>query len=82
MESNLDEVVFHTVTIVHKRSVNKKLKSDSVTLMNMVVYQSKINYHAQNVKIWRRNVECHNLTFSVQRVMLLRAVRRHKHAFV
>ena len=28
MESSLDEVVFHTVTrsIVHKRSVNKKLK--------------------------------------------------------
>ena len=26
MESSLDEVVFHTVTIVHKRSVKKKLK--------------------------------------------------------
>ena len=30
----------------------------------------KINYHAHNVEIWRRNVKCHNLTFCVQRVML------------
>ena len=30
----------------------------------------KINYHAQNVEIWRRNVECHDLTFCMQHVML------------
>ena len=41
----------------------------------------KINYHAQDVEIWRRNVECHDLTFGVQRVML-RVTRRRKRAFV
>ena len=28
----------------------------------------KNNYHPQDVEIWRRNVECHDLTFGVQRV--------------
>ena len=41
----------------------------------------KINYHAQNVEIWRRNVEFHDLTFCVQRVMLRVTIRR-KRAFV
>ena len=41
----------------------------------------KLIYHAQNVEIWRRNVECHDLTFCVQRVML-RVTRRRKRAFV
>ena len=41
----------------------------------------KSNYHAQDVEIWRRNVECHDLTFGVQRVML-RVMRRRKRAFV
>ena len=31
--------------------------------------------------MWRRNVECHDLTFGVQRVML-RVTRRRKRAFV
>ena len=39
------------------------------------------NYHAQNVEIWRRNVECHDLTFCVQSVML-RVTRRRKRAIV
>ena len=38
-------------------------------------------YHAQNVEIWRRNVECHDLTFRVQRVMLP-VTHRRKRAFV
>ena len=25
--------------------------------------KKKKNYHAQNVEIWRRNVECHDLTY-------------------
>ena len=33
------------------------------------------------MEIWRRNVECHDLTFGVQRVML-RVTRRRKRAFV
>ena len=36
----------------------------------MVFRQYKINYHAQNVNIWIRNVECHDLTFCMQCVML------------
>ena len=47
----------------------------------MVFANKKISYHAQNVEIWRRNVECHDLTFCVQRVML-RVTRRRKRAFV
>ena len=47
----------------------------------MVFCQKKIHYHAQNVKIWRRNAEPHDLTFCVQRVML-RVRRRRKRAFV
>ena len=41
----------------------------------------KINYHAQNVEMWKRNIECHDVTFWVQRVML-RVTRRRKRAFV
>ena len=41
----------------------------------------KINYQAQHVVIWRCNVECHDLTFCVQRVML-RVTHRRKRAFV
>ena len=33
------------------------------------------------MKIWRRNIVCHDLTFGVQRVML-RVTRRRKRAFV
>ena len=33
------------------------------------------------MEIWRRNLECHDLTFGVQRVML-RVTRRRKRAFV
>ena len=33
------------------------------------------------MEIWRCNVECHDLTFGVQRVML-RVTRRRKRAFV
>ena len=33
------------------------------------------------MEIWRRNVECHDLTFGVQRVMLW-VSRRRKRAFV
>ena len=39
------------------------------------------NYHAQDVEIGRRNVECHDLTFGVQRVML-RVTRRRRRTFV
>ena len=45
--------------------------------MHMII----LYYHAQDVEIWRRNVECHDLTFGVQRVML-RVTRRRKRAFV
>ena len=41
----------------------------------------KNNYHAQDVEIWRRNVECHDLTFGMQRVML-RVTRRRIRASV
>ena len=41
----------------------------------------KNNYYAQNIEIWRRNVECHDLTFCVQRVML-RVTRERTRAFV
>ena len=50
-------------------------------VFTMVFCQYKISFHAQDVKIWRRNVECHDLTFGVQRVML-RVTRRRKRAFV
>ena len=33
------------------------------------------------MEVWRRNVECHDLTFGVQRVML-RVTGRRKHTFV
>ena len=33
------------------------------------------------MEIWRRNIECHDLTFGMQRVML-RVTRRRKRAFV
>ena len=43
----------------------------------MVFLPQKINYHAQNVEIWRCTAGCHDLTFCVQRV-----IRRCKSAFV
>ena len=48
----------------------KKTYGSFQNVFIMVFRQYKINYHAQNAKIWRRNVECHDLTFCMQRVML------------
>ena len=50
-------------------------------VLAMVFCQWKINYRVQDVEIWRRNVECHDLTFGVQRVMQ-RVTRRRKRALV